>query len=91
MPAACDDEKATPIYDFKCLDCGETFEALVLKAGPPPCPACKGQKLEQLISSFRIDSEYSREQSSNDARRRHAKAHREYEAAQRDYEKHHKH
>ena len=45
-----------PIYDFKCQDCGEQFEALVLKGSTPACPACQSARLEQLISMFSVDS-----------------------------------
>ena len=51
-----------PIYDFTCSECGEQFEALVLRhiANPeaPACPKCKSQKLEQEISNiYRVHEE----------------------------------
>jgi putative FmdB family regulatory protein len=47
-----------PLYDFKCRACGHEFEGLVLPARTPPaCPACKGQDLERLVSSFAVNSE----------------------------------
>ena len=47
-----------PLYDFKCRACGHEFEGLVLPARtPPPCPSCKSQDLERLISSFAVSSE----------------------------------
>ncbi|OFV91573.1 MAG: hypothetical protein A3G76_07790 [Acidobacteria bacterium RIFCSPLOWO2_12_FULL_65_11] len=46
-----------PIYDFKCRGCGHQFEGLVLPARTPPaCPACQGQDLERLVSSFAVNS-----------------------------------
>lgn len=40
-----------PIYDYKCKDCGNQFELLVLKATVPACPSCESQSLEQLLST----------------------------------------
>ena len=51
-----------PIYDYKCLDCGEDFELIILRnSDPPACPSCKSAKLEQQISMFAVDSESTRE------------------------------
>jgi putative FmdB family regulatory protein len=41
-----------PLYDFKCRDCGHTFEALVRGSNAVECPACKKTDVERLISSF---------------------------------------
>jgi putative FmdB family regulatory protein len=66
-----------PIYDFKCLDCGEQFEALVLKGNTPACPACQGARLEQLISMFSVDSATIRQGNIQQARKQNAKGHRD--------------
>jgi putative FmdB family regulatory protein len=66
-----------PIYDFKCLDCGEQFEALVLKAGTPACPACQSVRLEQLISMFSVDSASIRQANIATARKANSKVHRD--------------
>lgn len=46
-----------PIYEFKCKNCGEVFEVLVMKEGDSPdkCEKCGGE-LEKLVSlsSFRL-------------------------------------
>ena len=61
-----------PIFDYECRKCGELFELLVLKGTVAACPSCQGQDLEQLISSFAVSSEATRQSSLQAARRRHA-------------------
>ena len=39
-----------PIYDYRCSDCGNTFEMLVKKDTVPTCTKCKGTHLEKLLS-----------------------------------------
>ena len=41
-----------PIFEYLCKDCSRTFEALVMNSKQPECPACHGQHLEQLLSTF---------------------------------------
>ena len=44
-----------PLYEYRCTECGDTFEKLVLGAGEPiSCPKCQGG-VEKLMSSFSID------------------------------------
>ena len=42
-----------PIYEYRCLDCSESFETLVLKKDEMvQCPKCKGNNVERLMSAF---------------------------------------
>ena len=77
-----------PIYDFKCLDCGQQFEALVLKS-QPACPACQSQKLEQQISMFSVDSASIRQSNIQSARRANSKVARDKAIADREAIEHH--
>jgi putative FmdB family regulatory protein len=77
-----------PLYDFKCLDCGEQFEALVLKAAPF-CPACQGARLEQLISMFSVDSASTRQTNITRARRANVKVQRDKAIADAEAIRHH--
>jgi putative FmdB family regulatory protein len=45
-----------PLFDFRCLACGQEFEALVRPGHAPACPACTGQDLEQRPSAFAVSS-----------------------------------
>jgi len=80
-----------PLYDFRCLDCGDTFEALVLKTAAA-CPSCQSARLEQQeISSFAVSSEGIRESNLSGAKRKHAKVHRDYTMDMQNTEKNHHH
>lgn len=65
-----------PLYDYKCQDCGEQFEALVLKSAPA-CPQCHRSNLEQLISLFSVDSADTRAAHLQVTRRQNAKGQRD--------------
>jgi putative FmdB family regulatory protein len=42
-----------PIYEFKCLECGEYFEFLVMKTEETvemACPKCKAENFERILS-----------------------------------------
>lgn len=40
-----------PIIEFKCADCGHAFEELVFSSDEAvPCPVCKSDKVDRLIS-----------------------------------------
>jgi putative FmdB family regulatory protein len=77
-----------PIYDLKCRDCGQQFEALVLKS-EPACPACQSHNLEQLISLFSVDSESIRQSNIQSARRANVKFARDKAIADREAIEHH--
>jgi putative FmdB family regulatory protein len=40
-----------PIYDYRCQDCGQTFELLVSSSTVPACPACASARLDKLMSA----------------------------------------
>ncbi|MBK5099666.1 MAG: zinc ribbon domain-containing protein [Desulfobacteraceae bacterium] len=41
-----------PIYEYKCLQCNEEFEALVFGSNDKvSCPHCKAERLERLMSA----------------------------------------
>jgi putative FmdB family regulatory protein len=81
---------SVPLYDFECLDCGENFEALVLRnSDPPACPECQSQNLKQQISMFSVSSESTRQLNLNAARKQNAKIQRDKAIA--DHEAAHDH
>ena len=47
-----------PIFEYKCDDCGEEFEEIVLGSGEAeiPCPKCKSVNTAKLMSRCRHKS-----------------------------------
>jgi len=39
-----------PIYAYRCRDCGDEFETLVMSGETPACAACASADLEQQLS-----------------------------------------
>jgi putative FmdB family regulatory protein len=47
-----------PIYEYRCSQCANEFELLVLRTSPvPACPSCGSVSIEQLLSAFAVDSD----------------------------------
>jgi putative FmdB family regulatory protein len=47
-------ENVLPIYEFKCMQCEEFIEILVMNSDEKVelvCPKCKGEELERVLSS----------------------------------------
>jgi putative FmdB family regulatory protein len=59
-----------PLYEYKCVGCGHQFELLILRQSQrPACPACSSESVEQLVSSFAVNSDAKRETSTASARK----------------------
>ena len=51
-----------PIYEFRCLDCGEEFEELILGSNSDVvCKQCESVRIERLLSavSFKSDGDFT--------------------------------
>jgi putative FmdB family regulatory protein len=47
-----------PIYEYRCRQCANEFELLILKNSPTPaCTACQSEDIEQLLSGFALSSD----------------------------------
>jgi len=40
-----------PIYEYRCEDCGQEFESLVLGSETPECVKCSGKNVNKLMSA----------------------------------------
>ena len=66
-----------PLYEFECLDCGQSFETLVRNPNSPICPGCQGHNLKRLLSMFSVSSETTRQVNLKTARRQNSKVQRD--------------
>jgi putative FmdB family regulatory protein len=78
-----------PLYDFRCKNCNHEFEALVRARDAPQCPACHGQDLERLLSTFAVDSAERRQASAKASRRRQIAGRRDAVIAEEEYRQKH--
>ena len=58
-----------PIYEYRCRQCSEEFELLVLASTVVACPTCESNDLEQLLSGFAVRSDGTRQANVKAARR----------------------
>ena len=60
-----------PIFEYRCSECGDEFELLVLNSSPVPgCPSCESQDIEKLMSMSSVSSEQIRRRATRDIRAR---------------------
>ena len=45
-----------PLFEYRCVSCGEEFELLVRGAQTPTCCACGSATLDRLLTSFAVSS-----------------------------------
>jgi len=48
-----------PIFEYRCQDCGNKFEAILLGSQQPECPKCHTQNLQQELSTFAVAAKSS--------------------------------
>ena len=46
-----------PIYEYRCSECEQVFEAIVQGSQKPGCPGCGSQKLNKLFSTFAVSGD----------------------------------
>jgi putative FmdB family regulatory protein len=80
-----------PLYEYRCLACGDQFETLVRGAAPPACPSCRGTDLERLLSAFGVSSQATRQSNLSKARKAGEKLRREKQHAEAEAAHHHEH
>jgi putative FmdB family regulatory protein len=57
-----------PLYEYRCIACGEQFELLILNASPVvACPSCHSATVERIFSTFAVSSDASRQASTASA------------------------
>ncbi len=48
-----------PIFEYRCEQCGNKFEAILFGEQKPECPSCHTGKLEQQLSTFSVSTRSS--------------------------------
>jgi len=43
-----------PLYDYKCRECDQKFELLVMRGEEPRCPHCASTQLDKMMSGFSV-------------------------------------
>jgi putative FmdB family regulatory protein len=46
-----------PIFEYKCRDCGTTFEKIVFSSSDRiACKSCESERVDKLLSTFAVSS-----------------------------------
>jgi putative FmdB family regulatory protein len=49
--------RAMPLFEYRCNDCTQQCELLIRGSAVPVCPSCGSQSLERLLSQFAVSSD----------------------------------
>jgi putative FmdB family regulatory protein len=49
-----------PIFEYRCEDCGNKFEAILFGEQQPECPKCHTQNLQKQLSTFSVAAKSGR-------------------------------
>jgi putative FmdB family regulatory protein len=71
-----------PLYEYRCLACGDEFEMLVRGRDSPACPSCHATDLERLLSAFGVSSQAIRQSNIQKARKAGEKIRRDKQHAE---------
>jgi putative FmdB family regulatory protein len=66
-----------PLYEFKCVACDAQFELLIRDEAEPSCPACHGNRVTRLLSTFAVSSPATRQANVRRERQSSAKTQRD--------------
>jgi putative FmdB family regulatory protein len=78
-----------PIFEYRCKQCGNEFEQIVLARDPEPtCPACQSSNLEKLLSPSAVTSLDTRKRNWKDKERKESKVRMEKDRSE---DHHHDH
>jgi putative FmdB family regulatory protein len=80
-----------PIHEYRCRGCHQEFEEIVLQNSTPRCPACHGEDLERMLSSFGVSSDGTRRTHLNAEKRKAAKVQRDKRHAEHEHMHKHQH
>ena len=78
-----------PLYDFKCRNCNQEFEALVRHDNGPACPSCHSTEIERQLSPFAVSSDGTKQRNLQQARKQGTKRAMEKAKADQEFEQHH--
>jgi len=45
-----------PIFEYRCEDCGNQFEAILIGEQKPECPKCHAHNLQKELSTFAVST-----------------------------------
>jgi putative FmdB family regulatory protein len=55
--------RAMPLFEYACRDCGRRFEYLTRAGHSPSCPSCHSVELEKQLSVFAVSAGTSKQES----------------------------
>jgi putative FmdB family regulatory protein len=78
-----------PLFDFRCKQCGNEFEALIRSGDTPTCPACQSTDLDRQLPTFALSTEERRSAAVKHERKRQIAGRKDALIAEEEYRQKH--